>query len=80
MSRHCTTCREEGKCSRCGSYNRLRQLADVVLPEASRLTGRKLRVGSQPAAAGTACHHSRVMWRGLVPQGGALQYAPLLAR
>lgn len=36
--------REEGKCSHCGSYNRLRQLADIILPEASRLTGRKLQV------------------------------------
>jgi SAM-dependent methyltransferase len=35
--------REEGKCSHCGSYNRLRQLADIILPEASRLTGHKLQ-------------------------------------
>lgn len=44
-------CREGGKCSVCGSFNRVRQLAAVILPHASRMTGRKLQVGCRRATA-----------------------------
>lgn len=33
--------REEGTCHRCGSFNRVRQVAHVALEEAGRLTGRR---------------------------------------
>lgn len=34
-------CREEGKCSLCGSFNRMRQVAEAALPEVQRISGRR---------------------------------------
>lgn len=48
----CPLCgREGGKCSECDSFNRMRQLAAVILPEASRIYGRPLQVGCAEVAA-----------------------------
>jgi SAM-dependent methyltransferase len=42
--------REGGKCSECDSFNRIRQLAAVILPEASRIYGRPLQSLKEMAA------------------------------
>ncbi len=52
-------CREEGRCPRCSSFNRLRQIAEAALPEVWRLTGRNFRSLNELALSDLSIYHTQ---------------------
>ena len=54
-----TACREEGRCPKCSSFNRLRQIADAALPEARRMTGRDFKSLNELALTELAIYNTQ---------------------
>jgi hypothetical protein len=65
-------CREEGKCPICSAFNRLRQLAEVALPEVQRMTGRQFGSLKELALSELAIYNTQCAG----PLHNVLQAAP----
>lgn len=51
--------REEGRCLHCSSFNRVRQIAEVTLPEVWRITGRNFRSLNELALSELAIYNTQ---------------------
>lgn len=67
-----TNFREEGKCPTCGSFNRLRQIAEAALPEVQRMTGRQFGSFKELALSDLAIYNTQCAG----PLHNVLQAAP----